>query len=653
MQQFQYRRLMWCLVGATALLAACGGGGSEPSSPAPAPAPSPAPAPPAPAPAPVPAPPPAPAPVPVRQANLAVIVGEEGAPGPVGTDGIGRGASLLTSSIAVDPEGNAWIGGRSPSGASLRRVTPDGVVTTPPLNGPNDCSIGASDVATAADGTLYYVAAGGVCRRSPAGVIAFVTLVPETPTALAAGPANEVYIGTDGGRVYRVGLLGPEAIPAAPFQPIVSMAVDAAGTIYVADHGGVHALDTRGGRRLLVARPATQFMRQIAAEPSGSLVTVLENSIPGTSAAPVLRRISPTGVVTPVVGGDDLFRWGQLVDVAVDRQGRIVYASGQGVGRLAPDGAHTAVAGHGLAGPHAPVAESPLGVDAAGGTWTITDLAPWLSALDAAQPLPLLRRYDAAGRRLPFAAGRPELVISERPSFSAVDADGHLVLVYARFVQEPTGLPIFRRGAPIDTEIYRVAPDGGIRQLYRRAAADAGFVAVMGFGIDAQGRMIVGDAVTNTIRWLRPDGSSERLGPGLFADVNGGAAMAVAPSGRVALWQANGLYRLDANGDLRRWTGQGFQTNDVADGPASTARIAFMSSLAFDSAGQFWFTDRNTLRTVAEDGSVATVVGRPEAAWNTPGAWPATIASPQNLQAGPDRTLVVRSLGAILRIVLP
>ncbi|TWO70875.1 hypothetical protein FN976_13000 [Caenimonas sedimenti] len=593
--------------------------------------------------------------MPVRQVGLSVIAGEEGPPGnATTTDGTGRAAGLVARAIALDADGHAWVGGGTFLGGPLRRVSPAGVVSTPPVNGPSACSGGADDLAVAADGSLYFLAQAGLCKRSPDGTASLTAQVPDWPAAVATGPAGEVYVANGTGSLYRLGAQGPEVI-AGGFQPIVSIAVDAAGTIYVADYGGVHAVNARGERRLLVQRTPTEFMHRMTVEPAGNLIAVAENTTPGTSRPPVLRRITPAGQVSPVAGADNLFRWGTSVDVAVDRQGNILYTSGQGVGRLASDGTHTAVAGHGLAGPHAPLAETPVGTDASGVTWTLSDLAPYLSSDNPAQPQPRLRKLDAAGHRVPFGADGQGLVISERPTSTAMDNEGNLVLVFARFVPVSTGLPIVARGAPLNTEIYRVAPNGAISRLYRRDANEADFVSVVGFGIDAQGRMIVGDAVTNTVRWLRADGSSERIGPGLFTQVNNPALMAVAPSGRVALWdrQALRLHRLDADGILRLWTGQGFQTDEVTDGPATAARISRMTSLAFDSAGQFWFADRNTLRTVSEDGHVGTVVGRPDAFWNSPGPLPGTIAFPDALQAGPNRSLVLRSGGAILKVVPP
>jgi hypothetical protein len=636
-------QILFSAVITAAALAACGGGGSGTPPPAPA----------APAPAPVPAPP-APAPVPVRQAGLSVIAGEEGPPGNWATDGTGRAAGMLAIAIAAAADGHAWVAGDPSIGAPLRRVSPEGVVTTPPMSVPSACNQRVTDLAAAADGSVYVTVLGSLCRGAPDGSMTRVAQVNDFLTAVATGPGGAVVFGDSSGRLYRLGTQGPEAIPAR-LQHVVSLALDAAGTIYVADYSGVHAIDARGEQRLLVQRPPGDFMHRLALEPSGSLVTVLETDIVGSGRAPVLRRISPTGQVTTVEGAEGLFRWGQDVDVAVDRQGNILYASGGGVGRLAPDGRHTAVAGHGLAGPHVPLAEAPVGTDRSGVTWTLSDLAPYLSQDNPAQPLPRLRKFDANGNRIPFGADGQGLVISERPTSTAMDPDGNLVLVYARFVPVSTGFPILLRGAPVNTEIYRVTPGGAVSALYRRAAGEADFVSVVGLGIDAQGRMIVGDAVSNTVRWLRADGSSERFGPGLFTDVNNPAAMAVAPSGRVALWDRQGfrLHRLDADGVLRAWTGQGFHTDDVTDGPAASARISRMTSLVFDSAGQFWFADRNTLRSVSEEGQVTTVMGRPDAYWNTPGPLPGTVGAPEALQSGPDRTLVLRSGTAILKVVLP
>lgn len=633
------------LAAATLALTACGGGGSGegrvPPPPAPAPAPAPAPSP---APAPAPAPAPSPAPAPAAPTGLGVFLGDEAALTDPARDGRGREARFEHArSISVDTQGNAWVA--EWGSGKVRFVAADGQVSTVSMaGGPPACAGKAVAVKLAHDGGILVSVPEQrvVCHKAAGGAVTI--RVPDIGFGgageIATGPGDMLFLLTAEG-VFRHApgaaaqrLLGPE------FHTIAS---SPDGVLFAGDGSRIVQVDGNTGASTLVATagPDAGF-GPLVVDSAGSLLTLGPSR---QSPYPlVLQRVRIPGgpVVLPATTG--LILWQPFVALGRDGHGRIYYAHGPGVGRITEGGDHEQVAGRLMTGPGAPVAEVPIGVDSAGNVWTQSEVFPTVR----------VRKFAPDGRMLPIGPAGDGLLLSERFTSAAVDGEDNLVLVFARFAQIHQGGFTFIRGRPTNTEIYRVTPTGEVRQSLSTVRGDIRFFSPIRVGFDGQGRMVFGDAETNTVRRLLPDGSHELLGAGLFADPNLPAEMAVSASGRVALVSSSRqVHTLQADGTLAVLAGDAGAPAGVADGTGTQARFGTPAAPVFDSAGNLWLADGHTIRRVSPQGSVTTVAGRPQAAFNTLGSLPATVFAPYSLQLGPGGLLYFRSASAVLRLALP
>jgi hypothetical protein len=224
-------------------------------------------------------------------------------------DGDGRAARFDTpSGLAIDEDGNLYVA--DTGNHAIRRVTPDGVVTT-----------------LAGDGTPGYQDGYGPYARfnGPIGV----AIDPFARRLVVADTYNDVVRIVDlDGTVSTLSTFGPgdtdeDAEAALPLDTPAGVAIDEAGAIYVADTGN-------------------GLVRRIARD--GTLTTV---AIVGTPL------VQPTGIA--VAPGGDLYlteERGRIVEIDPDGSARTVAGAGPGF----RDGIGTAArfrrpAGLGVVGP--------------------------------------------------------------------------------------------------------------------------------------------------------------------------------------------------------------------------------------------------------------------------------------------------------------
>jgi hypothetical protein len=208
--------------------------------------------------------------------------------------------------IAVAPDGAVWVGGRTGAGfdpytgtyAHLRRITPDGVVTT-------DRRINASphtffrSLAIDRDGTLYATDGSYLLVHkltAGAAVSETVVLADFAPYGVAAGPAGEIlFTGTVLATSYRVGRLGRDGKfeyvagftgtvsshrdgvgTEAGFGYPMSIAIDASGVAYVGCADGT----IRRGRQAAAPAIATAPQSQTVTAGASVQFSVTANAVP-------------------------------------------------------------------------------------------------------------------------------------------------------------------------------------------------------------------------------------------------------------------------------------------------------------------------------------------------------------------------------------
>jgi sugar lactone lactonase YvrE len=272
----------------------------------------------------------------------------------LGSTGYSNGPSNLArflspSGVAVDAGGNVYIA--DPAQCAVRMLSPGGAVTT----------LAGGSTAGSADGT------------GPAASF-------NIPSGVAVDGAGNVYVADTGNSTIReispggltttlAGIAGAQGnvdgvAAVATFDSPLGVAVDASGTVYVADtgNGTVRRIGTAGTVSTLAGSPGVfgyfdgtganaQFdeLEGIATDPAGNIYVV-----EGTGT---VRMITPAGVVTTVAGTflglgdiDGSAEYSQFYlpeGVAVDAQGD-VFISNTGhdtIRKISPSGTVTTVAG--------------------------------------------------------------------------------------------------------------------------------------------------------------------------------------------------------------------------------------------------------------------------------------------------------------------
>lgn len=385
-------------------------------------------------------------------------------------------------------------------------------------------------------GNLYILDMGSstVRRVDPAGTITTVAGVPTpccspSPFSGDGGPATEAPLGV------------PQGI-----------AVDAAGNLFIADtlHHRIRKVDGSGtittfvgdGRDTgLVASPLS-----LAFAGAGDLYF--------TSGGTVIRRISPTGVITHVAG--------------TGQQG----STGDG-------GPATA----------AQVDVRDLAIDSAGNVFTASDLS-------------YVRRIDAATGTI---STLPSSVERSRAVAVAVDPTGVL------HVADDDVLQVRRVSAIGETVVAgngtkRFGGDGG-------PATKAQLAYPFAVALDAVGNQYIADSDNDRIRRVSPSGTVSTL-----AQLERPTGVAVDGAGRLyvaAHYQQ--IYRVDTlTGASTLFAGGGTRSGAAADGhPATEADLSidnsgFAVGMLVDRGGNLVFTEsgRNRVRTIDRAGVISTLL---------------------------------------------
>jgi hypothetical protein len=156
---------------------------------------------------------------------------------------------------------------------------------------------------------------------------------------------------------------------------------------------------------------------------------------------------------------------------------------------------------------------------------------------------------------------------------------------------------------------------------------DATFVMPTGVAYDAAGNVYVSDGAAQRIRRIAADGSVRTLAgggaldasgfwvAGGYADGRGSAARFDRPAG-IAVRSDGTIYvadtlnhcirRIDADGNVTTYAGSPSAAGHL-DGPRATARFSLPTGLAVDRHDVLYVADYTGIRTIAPDGTVATI----------------------------------------------
>lgn len=544
---------------------------------------------------------------------VTTVAGAAGQPG--STDGTGSAARFdLPSGVAVDPSGNVYVS--DTGNQTIRRVTPAGVVST---------VAGSAGQVGTLDGT------GSAARF-------------DSPFGLAWDPSGSVVVADSGAQLVR--RVTPDGVvttvaggawergttdgPAsqARFDFPRGVAVDATGATLVSETMRVRRISASGTVGTLAGSfwgygDGTGWGAKFD-EAQAIGLDAAGNALVADYRNHAIRRVTPQGAVTTVAGSPSLpgmvdgpgsaARFAKPAGLSVDPAGNVIVADlgNRRVRRVSPAGEVTTLAG-GAAG----------GVDGTGSAAGFLGVCG--GAVDPAGNVYLADTYQHTIRKV-----SPAGVVTTLAGSPGVwgSADGNASA--ARF-NSPLGVALDAGGNlyVADSEnhtIRKVTPSGDVGTLAGKAGhpgaedgpgSAARFSQPAAVVLDADGNVVVADAVAQTIRKVLPSGSVTTLAGKAYQagseDGTGSAARFwldfqdfVDPevfdlhSRGLAADGSGNVYVADFhNHTIRKVTREGVVTTVVGaagdygskDGAGSDARLRYPAGLAADARGNLWIAD--------------------------------------------------------------
>jgi sugar lactone lactonase YvrE len=529
-------------------------------------------------------------------------------------DGTGSAAQFSAPrGVAVDSAGNVYVA--DSSNHTIRKITPAGVVIT--LAGKAGSSGYKDGTGTAALFNEPY----GVVADSAGNVFVADTNSNAIRKITSDGVVTTLAGGSGQGTTDGTGT-------AAKFHEPHGIAIDSAGTLYVADYenhlvrkvspagvvttlaGGADILGYVDGQGT-----AARFMalQGIAVDSEGN-VYVTE------SGNKDVRKITSSGLVTTLVTSGP-GKLGAPHGIALDASGNL-YVGDYGVNVVRK------VTSAGTVSTHAGTLGTAGSND--GSTGTALFNGPSGVAIDSSNNLYIadtlnntIRKISAAGTVTTFAglAGRTSSVDGsataarfEDPYAVAVDGSGNL------FVADATDHSI--RKITSDGTVTTIAGKGGSFGSTDGAGNAARFKAPLGIAADSAGNVYVADTGNATIRKITPAGVvstvAGRAGLEGSLDGTGTAAKFMSPYG-IAVDASGTLYVVESSAVVRKVTADGVVTtlagtagtNGFTNGTGTAARFSVPFDIAVDGAGNLYVSDHgnHAVRAITPAGVVTTLAG--------------------------------------------
>lgn len=555
--------------------------------------------------------------------QFTTLVGPGGGPGTA--DGVGGAARFENpTGVATDGSGNTYV--VDSKNYTIRKITAAGVVTTfAGLAG----SFGSADgvgsaarfgqpngIAVDGSGNVYVadLANGTIRKITPAGLVSTFA-----GTAGMTGSADGVGA-------------------AARFKAPAAVAVDGAGTLYVADSFNftVRKITAAGVVSTLAGSAESSGTADgvgAAARfsyPQGVAVDGAGNVYVADSSSHTIRKITSTGVVSTLaglagnrgsqdgVGAAASFYIPQ--GVAVDGSGTIYVADtlNHTIRKISASGTVSTLAGlarsTGNADGTGAAARffSPPGiaVDGSGNVFVADYNNHMIRKITAAGVVTTL-----AGRAIVGSAdGSGAAVQFNSPTGGAIDGNGPL------YVADSGNHTI--RKITADGVATTFAGLAGASGSADGTGAIARFNDPRGVAVDVNGNIFVADRSNYTIRKITPSGSVTTLaglaGVNGHLDGVGAAARFVQPSG-VAVDGVGNVYVVDGGSTIRKITADGTVSTlagtlgafGSADGVGATARFNSAAGIAVDGIGTVYVADtyNHTIRKISSAGEVTTLAG--------------------------------------------
>ncbi|HLK19665.1 MAG TPA: hypothetical protein VKT81_11940 [Bryobacteraceae bacterium] len=553
-------------------------------------------------------------------------------------------AVFLPTSVAVDAAGNVYI---AEYGSRIRKVTPDGVISTVAGTGDNGYS---SDHGAATDALLN--APFGIALDSAGNLYiadTYNNVIRKVSNGVITTIAGTGQPGSSGD--------GGSALNATLYLP-TRLAVDAAGNVYFVETTNtaipsrVRKVDTSGNIST-VAGGGSQFSDGILATNAGMIALAVTVDASGNlyivdSFAMGIRKVNPQGIISTIAGGSGTFGFSgdggpalkaqfsfqAFPSIAADASGNVYVddEANERVRLITPDGLIHTIAGNGLfrmSGNGGPAASATV-------DYPMSAIQDGAGNIYISEPLQnRIRRIAPDGTISLFAGNGTESFTSDGKlaSGSALAFPGYMAITpteqYLVFAEEfscriryidHSGILHTYAGSGSCAD----AGDGGL-------ATKAGLRAPLAVEVDPFADTYISEPPANRIRVVFPDGTIQTLAGGGDAGYSGdnGPSTKAQLNNPIGVRYHDGfLYIADSGNNVVRriaLTAQGlpittFAGNGTAGysgdgGPATKAQLNDPQSINFDAAGNMYIADllNRVIRMVTPDGTISTFAGSPTA----------------------------------------
>ena len=484
-------------------------------------------------------------------------------------DGTGTAATFNSpKGVAVDASGNIYVA--DSFNHKIRKITPAGLVSTFAGSGSNGSADGTGILATFSYPTGLAIDASGNIYVADQGNDEIRKITAAGVVTTLAGSAGHVYPGSADG-------IGT----AARFDDPSGVAVDASGTVYVADtlNHKIRKITTAGVVSTLSGSYVSSSIIDGAAmdakfdNPFGVAVDASGNVYVADSDHHVIRKITTTGMVSTLAGsgsigsadGTGVISLNAPSGIAVDTKGNM-YVTNTGnckIRKINTAGMVSSFVGSGADG-------------SADGIGTTTSFkSPYGIAVDVSGNIYVADTYNHKIRKITTTG----VVNTLAGSGAQGSADG--VGAIASF-NTPSSIAV-----DISGNVYVV--DRGNHKIRKITAA--GVVSTLAGSID------------NT--------SGNTDGTGTAASFNSPYGVAVDVSGNVYVADTNNykIRRITAAGVVSTFAGSG--TPGSADGTGTVASFISPYGVTIDVSGNVYVTDmaNNKVRKITVTGMVSTLAG--------------------------------------------